>query len=84
MSVCEETLRRELVATSQRIWHNGWVANHDGNLSAGEPKSHEKGWTLAESTVWLQNEQSGEYLHTVGATFGRDAGKHFRQYLAII
>ena len=37
---------------------------HDGNLSAGEPKSHEKGWTLAESTVWLQNEQSGEYIST--------------------
>jgi L-fuculose-phosphate aldolase len=34
MSVCEETLRRELVETSHRIWQNGWVANHDGNLSA--------------------------------------------------
>ena len=55
---------------------------HDGNLSAGEAKAHEKGWTLDEYTVWLQNEQNGEYLHTVGATFGRDAGKHFHQYLA--
>ena len=55
---------------------------HDGNLSAGEAKAHEKGWTLDEATVWLQNEQTGEYLHTVGATFKRDAGKHFHAYLA--
>ncbi len=34
MSVCEESLRRELVSTSRGIWQRGWVANHDGNLSA--------------------------------------------------
>ncbi len=34
MSVCEETLRQELVTTSRRLWKSGWVANHDGNLSA--------------------------------------------------
>ena len=55
---------------------------HDGNLSAGEAKAHEKGWTLDEATVWLQNEQTGEYLHTVGATFKRDAGEHFHTCLA--
>ncbi len=29
-----EALRREIVATSRAIWSRGWVANHDGNLSA--------------------------------------------------
>ncbi len=31
---CEERLRREIVATARRVWEAGWVANHDGNLSA--------------------------------------------------
>ena len=30
----EETLRRELVETSKRLHQMGWVANHDGNISA--------------------------------------------------
>ncbi len=29
-----ETLRQQIVETSHRIHANGWVANHDGNLSA--------------------------------------------------
>ena len=29
-----ETLRAEIVAYSHRIHDNGWVANHDGNLTA--------------------------------------------------
>ena len=34
MLFSEESLRQQLVATSVRIWQQGWVANHDGNLSA--------------------------------------------------
>lgn len=30
----ETQLRQQLVAVSQRLWERGWVANHDGNLSA--------------------------------------------------
>lgn len=30
----EEQLRREVVETSRRMHRNGWVANHDGNISA--------------------------------------------------
>jgi len=65
MSVCEETLRRELVATSQRIWKNGWVANHDGNLSArlGEnllctPTSVSKGDVRPELLIVVDSENS--------------------------
>ena len=32
--VCEERLRREIVEYARRTWSRGWVANHDGNLSA--------------------------------------------------
>ncbi len=34
MAICEETLRRQLVSTSRQVWERGWVANHDGNLTA--------------------------------------------------
>jgi L-fuculose-phosphate aldolase len=30
----ESSLRQELARYSRRIWERGWVANHDGNLSA--------------------------------------------------
>ena len=30
----EEQLRREIVEYSHRVYEKGWVANHDGNLSA--------------------------------------------------
>ncbi|MEM9189677.1 MAG: class II aldolase/adducin family protein [Myxococcota bacterium] len=30
----EHALRRELSTLSQEVWRRGWVANHDGNLSA--------------------------------------------------
>jgi len=29
----EEQLRVDILKTSHRIWKNGWVANHDGNLT---------------------------------------------------
>jgi len=32
--VDEEALRREMVATSRKVHTRGWVANHDGNISA--------------------------------------------------
>lgn len=31
------TLKRQVTAYSRRIWERGWVANHDGNLSARLP-----------------------------------------------
>ena len=58
------------------------AGHHRGNLTASA-KAHEKGWTRDEDTLWLKNDQSGEYLHTVGATYGRNAGKHFSKYLAL-
>lgn len=30
----EEALRRDMVRYARRTWERGWVANHDGNLSA--------------------------------------------------
>ncbi len=34
----EARLRKELAACSRRVWERGWVANHDGNLSARLPR----------------------------------------------
>jgi L-fuculose-phosphate aldolase len=34
----ESQLRQQMAACSQRIWERGWVANHDGNLSARLPR----------------------------------------------
>ena len=34
----ESQLRQQLAATSSTIWQRGWVANHDGNLSARLPR----------------------------------------------
>ena len=31
------TLKRQLTSYSKRVWERGWVANHDGNLSARLP-----------------------------------------------
>ncbi len=36
--VSEPQLRQELAAASARLWERGWVANHDGNLSARLPR----------------------------------------------
>lgn len=34
VSIDEEALRRDMVQYAHRTWARGWVANHDGNLSA--------------------------------------------------
>jgi L-fuculose-phosphate aldolase len=34
MNATEEQIRAAMVAISHRVWERGWVANHDGNLSA--------------------------------------------------
>ena len=44
--------------------------------------AHVKNWTRDEDLIFLENKETGEFLHTVGATYGRDAGKHFQKYLA--
>jgi L-fuculose-phosphate aldolase len=36
--VSEARLRQQLAEISTRIWQQGWVANHDGNLSARLPR----------------------------------------------
>ena len=45
-------------------------------------KAHEKGWSRREDMIWLRHDTTGDYMHSVGATYGRDAGLHFHAYLA--
>ena len=45
--------------------------------------AHVKGWTRDEDMLVLKNNMNGELLLTVGATYGRDAGKHFQRYLSM-
>ena len=64
--VCEERLRREIVEYARRTWSRGWVANHDGNLSArlGEgrylatPTSVSKGDVSPESLIVVDGERT--------------------------
>lgn len=64
----EEALRREIVEFSHKLWQRGWVANHDGNLSArlppadGEPERF-----LATPTRVSKGEVRPEWLIVVDA-----------------
>ncbi len=59
----EEALRREIVATSRAMFARGWVANHDGNLSArlGD------GRLLATPTAVSKGDVEPEWLITLDA-----------------
>lgn len=47
-----------------------------GNLKQAHKKAHEAGWVFRDSVRYLTRGTT-EIVPTVGATFGRDAGKHF-------
>ncbi|HJN77348.1 MAG TPA: class II aldolase/adducin family protein [Myxococcota bacterium] len=59
----EETLRAELVTTARQLHASGWVANHDGNVSArlgdhflATPTSMSKGAVSAEMLIVVDGE----------------------------
>jgi L-fuculose-phosphate aldolase len=62
VTVDEEALRATLVAYALRTWDRGWVANHDGNLSArlGEDRF------LATPTAVSKGDMRPEWLIVVG------------------
>ena len=65
----ESTLRLQLVDTSRRLHSRGWVANHDGNLSARQSD----GRFLATPTAFSKADVSAESLVVVdesGAVVG--------------
>lgn len=71
----EESLRHELVATSRAVHARGWVANHDGNLSArlgggrflATPTAVSKGDVLPE---WLiEVDAGGAVVHGTRKSF---------------
>lgn len=71
----EESLRNELVATSRAVHARGWVANHDGNLSArlgggrflATPTAVSKGDVRPE---WLiEVDAEGSVLHGTRSSF---------------
>ena len=71
----EEALRREIVATSRALFARGWVANHDGNLSARLAD----GRLLATPTAVSKGDVEPEWLITLdaaGAALATLAGQH--------
>lgn len=66
-------LKRDLVKYSEKIWQKGWVANHDGNLSA----RLSGGRLLATPTAWSKGEVTQEDLLILDAESGeKKSGRH--------
>lgn len=71
----EESLRAAIVWYSRRVWERGWVANHDGNLSARldtdrflcTPTAVSKGDVTAESLLVVN--EKGERLQGTRKVF---------------
>jgi L-fuculose-phosphate aldolase len=66
-------LKRSLVKYSQRVWERGWVANHDGNLSARVDKRR----ILVTPTAFSKREVTEEDLLLIELDSGKVlSGKH--------
>lgn len=72
MSTGDSKLRAQLVEYSQRLHTRGWVANHDGNLSARLPD----GRFLATPTAFSKAEVTSDSLVVVDAAGAVVAGRH--------
>lgn len=53
------------------------VGMDKGNLNVGHRKAHENNWVLSTSIRYLARRGFNVVVPTVGATFGRDAGRLF-------
>jgi L-fuculose-phosphate aldolase len=68
-----QALKREVVKFSRRVWERGWVANHDGNVTARIDKRR----VLATPTAFSKAEVREEDLLVIELATGKVmAGRH--------
>ncbi len=83
----ESQLRQQLAAVSTTVWERGWVANHDGNLSARLPRGRLMCTPTAESkrvirpNDMLVVDETGKHLSGKGRPFS-EINLHLAYYHA--